>query len=81
MQTLLPFRTYKNFADHADVKPKQLPTWEDLKASFTVHRQQRIALGKLTQSTSDRYEATIREFSEFLATEKVTLLKDISRPI
>jgi hypothetical protein len=36
LQVLLPFRTYKNFCDYAGVKPKQLPTWEDLKAGFCV---------------------------------------------
>ena len=62
------------------MKTKQLPTWEDLKAGFSVFREQRIRLGKLAQSTSQRYEATIREFGEFLATEKITLLQDISKP-
>lgn len=81
LQTRLPFRTYKNFSDYAGVKPKQLPTWEDLKAGFAVFREQRVKLGKLAQSTSDRYDCTIREFSEFLAAEKITLLQDISKPL
>jgi integrase len=81
LQTLLPFRTYKNFSDYAGVKPKQLPTWEDLKTGFSVFREQRVKLGKLAQSTSDRYEGTIREFGDFLAAENVTLLEDINRPL
>jgi integrase len=81
LQVLLPFRTYKNFSDYAGVKPKQLPTWEVLKAGFSVFREQRVKVGKLAQSTSDRYELTIREFGEFLAAEKITLLQDISRPL
>jgi integrase len=81
LQTLLPHRTYKSFSDHAGVKPKQLPTWDDLKAGFSVFREQRIAMGKLAQSTSSRYEVTIRDFGEFLAAEKITLLQDISRPV
>ena len=81
LQALLPLRTYKSFADHAGVKPKQLPTWEDLKAGFSVFREQRVSLGKLAQSTSYRYEAAINEFGEFLATEKITLLPDISKPV
>jgi integrase len=80
LQTQLPSTTYKRFADYAGIKPKQLPTWENLKAAFKVHREQRVKLGKLAQSTSDRYEVTIREFSEFLRTENVTLLQDINRP-
>ena len=81
LRTLLPHRTYKRFADYAGVKPKQLHTWEDLKAGFSVLREQRVRLGKLAQSTSDRYEVTIREFGEFLAAEKITLLRDITRPL
>jgi len=81
LQTLLPSRTYKNFSDYAGVKPKQLPTWEDLKTGFSVFREQRVKLGKLAQSTSDRYEVTIREFGDFLAAESVTLLEDINRPL
>src|ERR1700676_653040 len=77
LETLLPFRTYKNFSDYAGVKPKQLPTWKDLKTGFSVFREQRVKLSKLTQSTSDRYEVTIREFGEFLIAEKITLLQDI----
>jgi integrase len=81
LQTLLPQRTYKSFADHAGVKPKQLPTWDDLKTCFSVFREQRVRLGKLAQSTSDRYEVTIREFGEFLATEKIIMLHDINKPV
>jgi integrase len=81
LQALLPFRTYKNFSNYAGVKPKQLPTWEDLKAGFAVFRAQRVRLGKLAPSTSERYDCTIREFGEFLAAEKITLLQDISRPL
>lgn len=45
LQVLLPFRTYKNFSGYAGVKPKRLPTWEDLKAAFSVFREQRVKLG------------------------------------
>jgi site-specific recombinase XerD len=81
LQTLLPQRTYKSFADHAGVKPKQLPTWDDLKTCFSTFREQRVRLGNLAQSTSYRYEVTIREFGKFLATEKITMLHDISKPV
>jgi integrase len=81
LQVLLRLRTYKNFSDYAGVKPKQLPTWEDLKAGFSVFREQRVKVGKLAQSTSDRYEITVREFGEFLAAEKIKLLQGIRRPL
>jgi integrase len=81
LQKLLPQRTYKVFADYAGVEAKQQPTWDDLKTSFSVFREQRVKLGKLAQSTSYRYEVTIREFGEFLATAKITLLHDINKPV
>ncbi len=81
LQTLLPCSTYKRFTEFAGVKPPQLPAWEDLEAAFSVFREQRIKLGKLARSTSDRYEVTIREFGQFLAGENITLLQDISRPL
>jgi len=81
LQTLLPKRTYRSFADHAGVKPKQLPTWDDLKTCFSVFREQRVRLRKLAQSTSYRYEVAIREFGEFLAAEKITLLREITKPV
>src|SRR4029077_15156265 len=48
---------------------------------FSVFREQRVRLGKLAQSTSYRYEVTIREFGAFLEAEKITLLRDISKPV
>ena len=81
LQTLLPRRTYRAFADYAGVKTKKQPKWEDLKVGFQVFREQRVRLGKLAQSTSERYEGAIREFSEFLDGEKIALLQDIDKPL
>jgi integrase len=81
LQTVLPHSTYKSFTEYAGVKPAQLPTWEDLKDAFKVYREQRVKLGKLAQSTSDRYAVSVREFGEFLATENVTLLQEIGKPL
>lgn len=81
LQAQLPSTTYKRFADYVGVKPQQLRTWEDLKDAFRVHREQRVKLSKLAQSTSDRYEVSIREFGAFLAGENFTLLQDIDRPL
>jgi integrase len=81
LQEQLPPSTFRRFAEHAGVKPKQLPTWDDLKAAFQLHREQRVKLSKLAQSTSDRYEVTVREFGEFLAVEKITILQGITKPL
>jgi integrase len=81
LQEYLPPSTFKRFADYAGIKPKKLPTWEDLRAAFAVFKEQRIKLGKLARSTSDRYEVTVREFGAFLSAEDITLLQDINRPL
>lgn len=81
LETVLPSPTYRRFTEFAGINPPKLPTWEDLKAAFSVFREQRIKLGKLAPSTCERYEVTIREFGEFLRAEKVTLLQNISRPL
>jgi integrase len=79
LRALLPEETFSRFADYACVKLRQLPTWEDLKAAFNIHREQRIKLGKFAQSSFDRYESTIREFSTFLSVQNVALLQEIDR--
>jgi integrase len=81
LRALLPEETFSRFADYACVKLRQLPTWEDLKAAFNIHREQRIKLGKFAQSSFDRYESTIREFSTFLSVQNVALLQDIDRAL
>src|SRR5256885_15171758 len=41
LETLLPTSTYTRFAAFAGVKPVQLPTWDGLKAGFSVFMEQR----------------------------------------
>jgi hypothetical protein len=81
LQEQFPPSTFRRFAEHAGVKPRQLPTWDALKAAFKLHREQRVKLAKLAQSTSDRYEVTVREFGEFLIVEGVSLLQDVTKPL
>lgn len=81
LQVALPSCTYKRFAEYVGVKASQTPTWNDLKMAFRVFKEQRLKIGKLAQSTSARYETTIREFSQFLAEEDITILNDISKPL
>jgi integrase len=81
LQEQLPSVTFRRFAEHVGVKPKKLPTWDDLTAGFKLFREQRVKLRKLAQSTSDRYGVSVREFGEFLSTEKITLLQAIDRPL
>ena len=46
-----------------------------------MHLEQRRMIGKLAQSTINRYEITLREFEVFLAEKGVSLLPDITRSL
>jgi integrase len=81
LKMILPASTYKRFSDIAGVKDPHFPTWADLHTAFNTFMEQRIVIGKLAPSTAGRYKQTCREFGAFLALERVSLLKDISRPL
>lgn len=81
LERAVPSSTFKRFADFAGVTTPQFPSWADLHTAFNVFLEQRIAIGRLTRSTCDRYKATLRDFGKFLAHEQVCLLKDIGKPI
>ncbi|HWC19685.1 MAG TPA: tyrosine-type recombinase/integrase [Terriglobales bacterium] len=64
LKAVLPAETYKRFADYAGVQEQEkvhVPTWAELKDAFDVFTKQRIAIGKLSQSTADRYQHTTRQ--------------------
>lgn len=79
LKAVLPADTYQRFAALVGAKEQHVPTWVELKDAFTVFMQQRIAIGKLSQSTADRYQHTIDEFDIFLSEQKVSQLPDISK--
>ena len=81
LSTLLPRSTFVRFADYAGVKESQLPTWSSLRRSFETHMAQRVKIGKLRDSTAERYRYTFREFEAYLEGRKITLLQDISKPL
>lgn len=81
LKEILPTSTYTRFADTVGAKDRQPRTWNDLRQSFTAFINQRIRMGKLSQTTSDRYEVTIREFESFLEERKIKLLKDIGKSV
>src|SRR5216684_3638683 len=47
LRKLLPRSTFVRFADFVGFKDRALPTWEDLRESFSTHLQQRITIDKL----------------------------------
>jgi integrase len=78
---LLPVATYLRFAKFLGIKDRQVPTWSDLERSFRGHLEQRRMIGKLAESTIDRYKITLREFGIFLAEKGVSLLPDITKSL
>lgn len=81
LKKILPTSTYTRFADSVGAKDRRLPTWNDLRHSFSAHMIQRITIGKLSQATFERYEVAIREFESFLEEQNINLLKDISKSV
>jgi integrase len=81
LRTLLPRETFARFAVFVGVKEQPLPTWSDLRKLFTIFAEQRVKLGKLADSTVERYEHTFTEFELFLSERKISLLSDIGVPL
>ena len=81
LRTLLPQETFTRFAVFAGVKEQPLPTWSDLRKLFAVYAAQRVKLGKLAESTVERYEHTFSEFELFLSERNTSLLSDIGVPL
>lgn len=72
LRSLLPERTFRRFAAFAGVKDQPLPMWSDLRKLFTVFAEQRIKLGKLAESTVERYDHTFQEFDLSCPSKKST---------
>lgn len=84
LKQFLPDATFRAFADAVGYKEPVLkpePTWADLSATFENELNRRIALEKLAESTAQRYRHTVREFKAFLDERKITLLRDITKPL
>ena len=56
-------------------------TWGDLQEAFVAHMEQRIKIGKLQNSTRERYEVTLKEFDKYLAERSITELENITKPV
>lgn len=81
LKTLLPRSTYVRVARLVDVRERQSLTWGDLQEAFTAHMEQRAKIGKLQNSTRERYATTLREFDRYLAERRITELGDITKPV
>jgi integrase len=82
LQTLFPAARFKKLAQLVGWSPpapkKPDPTWADPSRHFESHMRQRMALGKLRDSTSQRYRRTAEEFTSFLSATNISALKDIT---
>jgi integrase len=82
LKRFLPPQTFRTLAALVGFNEKQettQPTWADLEAAFATEMRQRIALGKLAESTRNRYEQTIRGFAAFLTETGVCELQAMNR--
>ena len=83
LKKLLPPQTFAVFAEIAnwhEPPSEERPTWSDLESAFNTNMKQRLLLGKLAESTSERYEQTLRTFKIFLQQTGVSELRVMNRP-
>lgn len=81
LQGRIPAHTLLRFSEFMGVTPQHVPTWEELVAAFHNETEQRMALGAMAASTSERYGVTIREFGEFLNGAGISELRQIDKPL
>jgi integrase len=80
LKTVLPPNTFARFAKFLGVKERQHPTWSQLKESYEAFKKQRIKIGKLEESTFERYQDMLGEFELYLAERGLCFLRDIGTP-
>jgi integrase len=84
---VLPSDTFEKLASligyklQPDPIPLLKPTWLDLKNSFTAEMERRIAIGKIRNSTWERYQQTLNGFDAFLTTQNVTELDSVTKTV
>jgi integrase len=67
-------------ANYREEVPAKVWTWKELEATFETEMRQRILLGKLADSTWERYQQTLRAFKGFLNECAVSELPEMTRP-
>lgn len=86
LRGVLPADTFEKLAaiagrDLEENRSAPNPTWSDLDEKFTAWMSHRIALGKLRESTRDRYRQTGASFKEFLTSRGIVELTQITRAV
>jgi integrase len=83
LKRALPPKTFEVLARAANYReevPAKVWTWKELEATFETEMRQRILLGKLADSTWERYQQTLRAFKGFLNECAVSELPEMTRP-
>jgi integrase len=83
LRRLLPPQSFQTLARIAGYKEpiETIPlSWSDLRAAYALRLRQRIELGKMAESTRQRYQHTVKSFEAFLAERGVYELLKIDRP-
>lgn len=85
LRRVLPPDSFAKLATIAGHVPTDEPdtakhTWHELSEKFSAWMTQRIAIGKLRESTRERYEQASDAFEKFLASRGIVNLDDIGRP-
>lgn len=87
LKPVLPELTFTRLAGSVGYKAPEAkpeapkPTWKDLRANFEAYMQKRIAIGRLRESTRERYLQTLKEFETFLAEKGITYAHQITKPV
>jgi integrase len=86
LRAVLPADTFEKLAAIAGLELEETPSapnpsWNDLESKFIAWMSNRIALGKLQESTRERYLQTAASFGEFLKGRGIVELAEISRAV
>jgi integrase len=74
------FRALAKFAGYQEPKIEPAFTWKELRAAVNMRMSQQISLGKMANSTRQRYEHTLKSFEEFLNLRRVDEVQKMDRP-
>jgi len=82
LNRFLPPQTFRALAalvGYTENQETSQPRWAELESAFSADMQQRIVLGKLAESTRNRYDQTIRAFGAFLKEGEGSELRTFNR--
>jgi integrase len=86
LRRVLPPETFEKLAAVVGHVPTEQPEetkhcWNDLTAKFSAWMSHRIAIGKLRDSTRERYDQTSSAFEQFLASRGICNLDEVTRAV